>query len=108
PSLAFACYFVAFFLAGVWHGTTPNFAVFGIIHGLGASTNKIWELLITRRRGRSGLRRYLESRPIPYAAVFATAHYVCFSFLFFSAGVEESLVPLRLLGSALAPGGWAR
>jgi len=108
PSLAFACYFVAFFLAGMWHGTTASFAVFGLLHGLGASAAKLWEMLMTRRGGRQGLRRYLESQPVRCAAILATGHYVCFSMLFFSAGLKETLIMLKLLGTALSPSGWGR
>ena len=30
-SLAFLCYFVAFFVAGIWHGPTANFVVLWIV-----------------------------------------------------------------------------
>ncbi len=108
PSLAFVCYFVAFFFVGVWHGTTANFAVFGLLHGLGASGVKLWEMLLMRRFGRPGLLLYLESRLVRWLAIFATLHYVCFSMLFFSAQLTECMSVLRLLGTVLSPSGWAR
>jgi D-alanyl-lipoteichoic acid acyltransferase DltB (MBOAT superfamily) len=100
-SLAFACYFVAFLLAGMWHGTTASFAVFGLLHGLGASAAKVWEALIIRRSGRPGLRRYLDSQPARWTAIFATGHYVCFSMLFFSAELGECRAVLGAVGAAL-------
>jgi membrane protein involved in D-alanine export len=107
PSLAFLCYFAAFFLAGIWHGATPGFAVFGLLQGAGASAAKLWEMAITRRSGRAGLRRYLESRPIRFAAIVGTLHYYALSVLFFFPGsLWDCILPLRLLGRALVPAGW--
>jgi len=106
PSLAFLCYFFAFLLAGIWHGSTANFAIFGALHGLGASAAKLWETAIVRGFGRPGLRRYLASEPIRRAAIFATGHYVCFALLFFPEAPSRVLSALRLLGAALRPYGW--
>jgi D-alanyl-lipoteichoic acid acyltransferase DltB (MBOAT superfamily) len=106
PSLALLCYFLAFLLAGIWHGSTANFAIFGALHGLGASAAKLWETAITRRFGRPGLRRYLASEPVRRAAIVATGHYVCFTLLFFPETPTRVLSALRLLGAALRPPGW--
>jgi D-alanyl-lipoteichoic acid acyltransferase DltB (MBOAT superfamily) len=105
PSLAFLCYFVAFLLAGVWHGSTVNFAIFGALHGAGASAAKLWETAITRRSGRAGLRRYLASNPIRWTAIGLTLHYVCFAMLYFPETPAHVLTALRLLGAALRPFG---
>jgi len=82
-SLAFLCFFIALFLAGVWHGSTSNFVLFGLIHGFGVSAAKLWENILIKRYGRSGLREYMQSRTIHAAAVVANLHFVCVSFLFF-------------------------
>ena len=39
--LAFLCYFVAFFVAGIWHGPTANFVVFGLLQAVGVSAAKL-------------------------------------------------------------------
>lgn len=91
PLLVFACYFVAFFLAGVWHGSTLNFVVFGLLHGLGVSVTKIWEMLIVRRHGRAGFRKYMESRRVRVVATMVTLHFVCFSFLFFTPDLDWTI-----------------
>jgi alginate O-acetyltransferase complex protein AlgI len=83
-AVAVVGYFVAFTLAGVWHGSTANFLVYGALHGAGASAAKIWENWIIARSGRPGLRKYLQSRTIRAAAVFGTFHYTCFSLLVFT------------------------
>lgn len=81
--LVFPCYFVAFVLAGVWHGPSLNFLVFGILHGIGASVPKIWEYFLLKRGGRKGLKQYLTSNPIRFGAVVLTINFVCFTMLFF-------------------------
>jgi D-alanyl-lipoteichoic acid acyltransferase DltB (MBOAT superfamily) len=42
-SLAFLCYFVAFFVAGIWHGPTMNFMIYGLFQAVGVSAAKLWE-----------------------------------------------------------------
>lgn len=45
-------FFIAFFIIGIWHGTTPGFAVFGVMLGLAASVNKLWQQFLTRLLGK--------------------------------------------------------
>ncbi len=101
PSVAFGCYFVAFALAGIWHGTTSNFLVFGAINGLGASAAKLGEQYLIRKRGRAGLRQYLQSGRIRLVSIWATANFFCVSMLFFPHELERCLIPLRVLSAAL-------
>jgi D-alanyl-lipoteichoic acid acyltransferase DltB (MBOAT superfamily) len=101
-NLAFACYFVALFLAGVWHGATWNFVVFGLLNGAGVSAAKLWENIIVARVGRAGLRRYLASSPILYAARFSTFHFVCLTMFFLQPESMTSLTNLwRMLESLM-------
>ncbi len=82
PGLAFLCYFLALFLAGVWHGATWNFVVFGVLNGLGVSAAKLWENFLVARYGRSGLRRYLASVPVRRVAQVMNFHFVCLTIVF--------------------------
>jgi D-alanyl-lipoteichoic acid acyltransferase DltB (MBOAT superfamily) len=82
-SLVFLVYFVALFFAGVWHGSTFNFLVFGLMHGIGVSAAKIWEDFLIQRRGRSGLRNYMKSKRMQFIATVFTFHFTCAAFLFF-------------------------
>ncbi len=93
--LSYACYFIALFLAGLWHGSTANFAVFGLLHGAGVSVTKMWEERILRRGGRPALREYLKSRPKQVAAILLTIHFVCFTFLFFPGDLSGRVSFLR-------------
>jgi alginate O-acetyltransferase complex protein AlgI len=83
-AVAVLSFFLAFTVVGVWHGSTMNFLVYGLLHGAGASAAKLWENLIIARLGRPGLRNYLKSRTIRALAVFGTFHYTCFTLLLFS------------------------
>jgi D-alanyl-lipoteichoic acid acyltransferase DltB (MBOAT superfamily) len=85
-NLAFLCYFVALFLAGVWHGASWNFVVFGVLNGIGVSTAKAWENWITARWGRQGLRTYRASTPILLAARVVNFHFVCLTMVFLKPG----------------------
>jgi D-alanyl-lipoteichoic acid acyltransferase DltB (MBOAT superfamily) len=90
-SLAFLCYFVAFLLAGVWHGSTWNFVIYGLLNGLGVASAKLWESWLVKRYGRQGFKRYLQSRGIRALAVAGTFHYVCFTLIFFPADYARTL-----------------
>jgi D-alanyl-lipoteichoic acid acyltransferase DltB (MBOAT superfamily) len=96
-SLAVACYFVAFLAAGIWHGSSWNFFIFGLLHGAGASTVKLWENAIVRYGGRAGLKRYLASPIIRRVAIAATFHYTCFALFFFAFDLDRCLKILRSL-----------
>jgi alginate O-acetyltransferase complex protein AlgI len=54
PFLGVFCFFVTFFLVGIWHGRTSEFVVFGVLQGGGISINKLWQLGLTRGLGRKG------------------------------------------------------
>jgi len=79
--LALVCYFVALFLAGVWHGASWNFVVFGTLHGAGVCAVKVWERWIVARRGRQGLRAYLSSPSALVMGRVATFHFACSTLL---------------------------
>lgn len=94
PNLVFVCYFVALFLAGVWHGATWNFVVFGVLNGIGVAAAKLWENTIVAHGGRQGLRAYLASTPIRIVATIATIHFVCVTQVFLRPGSEDNVVDL--------------
>jgi D-alanyl-lipoteichoic acid acyltransferase DltB (MBOAT superfamily) len=67
PLLGVFCFFVTFFLVGVWHGRTSEFVVFGILQGGGISINKLWQLGLARGLGRKS-----------YKALAKNAIYIAF------------------------------
>jgi D-alanyl-lipoteichoic acid acyltransferase DltB (MBOAT superfamily) len=52
PLLGVLCFFVTFFLVGVWHGRTSEFIFFGVLQGGGVAVNKLWQLGLARGLGR--------------------------------------------------------
>jgi D-alanyl-lipoteichoic acid acyltransferase DltB (MBOAT superfamily) len=54
PFLGVICFFVTFFLIGVWHGRTSEFMVFGLLQGGGVAINKLWQVWLTQILGRKG------------------------------------------------------
>jgi alginate O-acetyltransferase complex protein AlgI len=54
PLLGVFCFFVTFFLVGIWHGRTSEFVIYGVLQGGGISINKLWQLGLVRAIGRKG------------------------------------------------------
>jgi hypothetical protein len=99
--LGYGLLFLSLFLAGVWHGSTAGFAVFGAIHGIGAATNQFYGDTLRSWLGREGFNKYLKNRFYRVAATVLTLHYVCFAFMFFSSGVGGAAQILRIVGRSL-------
>jgi D-alanyl-lipoteichoic acid acyltransferase DltB (MBOAT superfamily) len=103
PRLAFLCYFVALFLAGVWHGSTFNWVIFGLLNGAGVAAAKAWETFLVARRGRKGLRAYLADRRIRALAIAANVHFACATMLFIPEDLRRTFAMLRAVAAALRP-----
>jgi D-alanyl-lipoteichoic acid acyltransferase DltB (MBOAT superfamily) len=101
-SLAFLCYFAAFFVAGIWHGPTSNFVIFGLLQAIGVSSAKLWERHILKRRGRAGLKEYVQSSRVRATAITATLHFECFSLLFFPVDLHTTVQMLHTVWRSVA------
>jgi len=99
--LVYPCYLVAFVIAGLWHGNSMNFLVFGLLHGLGICAGKMWENLIIWRSGRKGLKAYMASRTVRFAAIVLTLNFVAFTMLFFPQNVATAMAILHNFGHAI-------
>jgi D-alanyl-lipoteichoic acid acyltransferase DltB (MBOAT superfamily) len=81
PFLGVFCFFVTFFLIGVWHGRTSEFVIFGVLTGGGMSINKLWQVELTRAMGRKGYRALAEN---PFYNAFGRGlNFAWFSFTLF-------------------------
>jgi D-alanyl-lipoteichoic acid acyltransferase DltB (MBOAT superfamily) len=83
PFLGVICFFVVFFLIGLWHGRTSEFLMLGFLLGGGVAVNKLWQMLLSRVMGGKGYRT-LARRPW-YAAfarglTFSWYAFTCFWF----------------------------
>jgi D-alanyl-lipoteichoic acid acyltransferase DltB (MBOAT superfamily) len=81
PFLAGFCFFLSFFLIGLWHGRTSEFIVFGLVTGGGMSVNKLWQMGLARVLGRKGYRK-LAKNPV-YMAFGRGLNYMWFAFTLF-------------------------
>lgn len=66
PYLGVATFFVTFLIMGVWHGTTSVCVVYGLLMGAGASINKLWQVMMTRRLGKKGYKALTEKQLVIY------------------------------------------
>ncbi len=78
PFWAVLAYFITFALIGVWHGQTSEFLFFGFLQGLGVSMNKLYQILMTKRLGRSAYKK-LAAEPW-YRAACRGLTYTWFAF----------------------------
>jgi D-alanyl-lipoteichoic acid acyltransferase DltB (MBOAT superfamily) len=81
PFLGVFCFFVTFFLIGVWHGRTSKFVIFGVLTGAGMSINKLWQLELARALGRKGYKA-LAANPV-YIAFGRGLNFAWFAFTLF-------------------------
>jgi D-alanyl-lipoteichoic acid acyltransferase DltB (MBOAT superfamily) len=68
PYLGVVAFFVTFLIMGVWHGTTAVFVVYGLLMGAGASINKLWQVLMTKRLGKKGYKALADQTAFVYLA----------------------------------------
>lgn len=101
PLLGVFCFFVTFFLIGVWHGRTSEFIIFGLLTGGGMSLNKLWQLGLARALGRKGYRT-LARHPL-YQAFGRGLNFVWFSFTLFWFWASWQQIGKAFAGLALAP-----
>jgi len=86
-------FFITFLVAGLWHGTTLNFLIYGILQGIGVSLSKvISDHRIKKLGGRKAFRAHRQKPLVKAIEISITLSYVALSFLFFSFDV------LALLG----------
>jgi alginate O-acetyltransferase complex protein AlgI len=75
------CFFVTFFLVGIWHGRTSEFVIFGLLTGGGISINKLWQLGLMRALGRKAYKA-LAKNPV-YIAFGRGLNFIWFAFTLF-------------------------
>ena len=102
PFMGVFCFFVTFFLIGVWHGRTSEFIVFGVLTGGGISINKLWQLGLT---GWMSRKRYktLAANSI-YIAFGRGLNFIWFSFTLF--WFWASWKQIGTTFGSLSVGGW--
>jgi D-alanyl-lipoteichoic acid acyltransferase DltB (MBOAT superfamily) len=96
------CFFVTFFLIGIWHGRTSEYVFFGFLQGGGVAVNKAWQVALVRRMGRKPYRA-LAARPL-YVAVARGLTFAWFAFSLIWFWASWSQVAVAYTGAGAA--GW--
>ena len=96
------CFFVTFFLVGVWHGRTSEFAVFGILQGGGVAANKLWQLWLTRALGRKGYKALAAGSVYTIAARGLTFSWFAFTLYWFWSDWTQ----IDAIAASLRPEAW--
>jgi alginate O-acetyltransferase complex protein AlgI len=102
PYLGVLCFFVTFFLVGIWHGRTSEFIVFGVLQGGGVAINKLWQVKLAERLG---TKRYRALAKEPLYIAFGrglTFSWFAFTLLWFWASWHE----IHVAFGALSPVAW--
>jgi len=103
PWLAVLAFFVTFFLVGVWHGRTSAFIVFGILQGGGVAGNKLYQIEMARRLGRTRYRALCANTAYRAFARGLTFAWFTFTlFWFWSNWQQMGVYAHRLGGTGLA------
>lgn len=106
PLLGVFCFFVTFFLIGVWHGRTSEFIFFGVLQGGGVAINKLWQLGLTRGMGRKGYKA-LANHPVYIAfGRGLTFSWFAFTLFWFWADWEKIDRVFTVVGAAQWLGVW--
>jgi alginate O-acetyltransferase complex protein AlgI len=81
PLLGVLCFFITFFLVGLWHGRTSEFLMFGLFTGGGISINKLWQLRLAGALGRKSYKALAKN--YIYVALGRGLNFVWFGFTLF-------------------------
>jgi D-alanyl-lipoteichoic acid acyltransferase DltB (MBOAT superfamily) len=102
PLLGVFCFFVTFFLIGIWHGRTSEFVIFGVLQGGGVAINKLWQLGLARALGRKGYKA-LAANPVYIACGRGlTFSWFAFTLFWFWSGWKQ----IGLVYTALSMAQW--
>lgn len=74
--------FLTFTIAGVWHGTTLNYALYGLFQGAGLVVATIYKDQMKKKLGKERHKKYLNNKWIAAIEICATWMYICLTFTF--------------------------
>jgi D-alanyl-lipoteichoic acid acyltransferase DltB (MBOAT superfamily) len=72
---------IAFYIVGVWHGTTLNYLAFGVLQGFGVIISAAFEHMRKRVWGFQRAREINNSVWFRAGSIFVTFHFTCVTFL---------------------------
>jgi D-alanyl-lipoteichoic acid acyltransferase DltB (MBOAT superfamily) len=98
--LGVLCFFVTFFLVGIWHGRTSEFVIFGVLQGGGVAVNKLWQLWLSGVLGRRTYKAVAANAVYAAVARGLTFSWFAFTLFWFWASWTQIHILLNSLGAA--------
>jgi D-alanyl-lipoteichoic acid acyltransferase DltB (MBOAT superfamily) len=80
--------FITFFIVGIWHGTTINYVIFGLLHGLGMVFSLGYRDVTKKLLGKKKFKTYSTHKGIQVIEIVICLNFVCFTFLFFEYDIQ--------------------
>lgn len=81
--------FVVFLLLGIWHGTGANYAIYGVLQGIGVAATHYFNIWL-KKRGKKFYQSWHENRWIEACAVAMTFLYTSASLFIFANDLEST------------------
>ena len=85
------------FVAGLWHGTTFSFVMFGLVHGLYLVVFRSFEHAAVKAVGRKTLGSLRSNRVWHVASILVTFHFTASAYIFFVLDTDRLLLILERL-----------
>ncbi len=70
-------------VSGLWHGTTINFFLFGIAHGMFLVIYRTWDALVTKWLGKATVKAWRAKWVVQVSGMFLTFNATAFAFILF-------------------------
>ena len=84
---------------GLWHGSSLNFVVFGLLQGLGMAFSMVYRDVCKKRLGKVKYDLFYKNKWVENIERFVTLNFWCFTFLFFQYDVfKMSAALLTIVG----------
>jgi alginate O-acetyltransferase complex protein AlgI len=107
PFCGVLCFFVTFFLIGIWHGRTSEFVFFGALQGGGVAINKLWQMGLAFALGNSKYRSIAKNLLYVAFARGMTFSWFAFTLFWFWADWKQIQLIFAALGLVQWIGVWA-
>jgi alginate O-acetyltransferase complex protein AlgI len=89
--------FIVFVISGFWHGTAPNFWLWGVMHAI----CMVWDIYTTQARSR--IKQRIPSWIYKPLSIFITFGFLTYSGIYFKAGsIEQGNVMVKILISGIS------
>lgn len=82
-SATYIAFFITFLFAGLWHGTTLNYLIYGLLQAIGVCLTKLYIDSTTKLLGgKKAFKEYRKKKIVHVTEIIFTQIYICLSFSF--------------------------